>query len=341
MNSGKRILTGVRPTGPLHLGHYAGAIESWLTLQHEHECFFLIADWQVSDHAGDLPRVRSAVWDVVLDWLAAGLDPEKGSFVIESLVPEHAELAMWLAWYCSIGMLDRNPTLKSEMASIERPDDSATSGRSIPVAFYIYPMMQVADILLPRAELVPVGDDQLPHVELARETARRFNREVGPVFPEPQALVGRVPRLVGTDGQAKMGKSRGNTINLKDSADEVARKVRTMFAGPPRGAREPGIVDDNPVFAYLDAFDSRAAEVLDLKERYERSGVGNQELKDRLTEVLNSLLEPMRERRAGFERNMSWVRDAVEAGSKRERVLAGETMARVHDALGLGCLRRS
>lgn len=340
MINGKRILTGVRPTGPLHLGHYAGAIENWLSLQHEHECFFLIADWQVSDHAGDLARVRSAVWEVALDWLAAGLDPQKCSFVIESLVPEHAELAMWLAWYCSVGMLDRNPTLKAEMASIARPDDSATPGRPIPVAFYIYPMMQVADILLPRADLVPVGDDQLPHLEMARETARRFNREVGPVFPEPQALVGRVPRLVGTDGHAKMGKSRGNTIDLKDSADDVARKVRAMFAGPPRGAREPGSVADNPVFTYLDAFDPQTAEVLDLKDRYERRGVSNQELKDRLTGVLNSLLEPMRERRAGFERDMPWVRDVVDAGSKRERALAAETMARVHEALALGYLRR-
>ncbi len=233
MNDRKRILTGVRPTGPLHLGHYAGAIVRWLELQHEHDCYFLIADGQVSDHAADLARVREAVWGVALDWLAAGLNPERSSFVIESLVPEHAELTMWLAWFCSVGMLDRNRTLKAEMAAIAHPKDSATGGRSVPVAFYIYPVMQVANILLPRAELVPVGDDQLPHVEMAREIARRFNHEVGPVFPEPQALIGRVSRLVGTDGHTKMGKSRGNTIDLRTAPMSSRRRCAPCLPGRP------------------------------------------------------------------------------------------------------------
>ncbi len=199
--------------------------------------------------------MRDAVWGVALDWLATGLDPERSSFVIESLVPEHAELTMWLAWFCSVGMLDRNPTLKAEMAAIAHSEDSATVGRSVPVAFYVYPVMQVANILLPRAELVPVGDDQLPHVEMAREIARLLNHEAGPDFPEPQALIGRVSRLVGTDGHAKMGKSRGNTIDLNDSAPMSSRKRCAMSAGPPRGVHEPGIVVDNPVFGYLDTFD--------------------------------------------------------------------------------------
>ena len=147
----KRILTGIRPTGPLHLGHYAGALSTWLELQREYECYFLIADYQVSDHADDLPRVRNAVWDVALDWLAAGLDPEGASFVIESGVPEHAELTTWLAWLLPLGMLERNPTLRAEMEAIGSPDDSTTKGRSVPVAFYVYPVMQVANILLPRA----------------------------------------------------------------------------------------------------------------------------------------------------------------------------------------------
>jgi tryptophanyl-tRNA synthetase len=159
---------------------------------------------------------------------------------------------------------------------------------------------------------VPVGEDQLPHVELARETARRFNRDFKPIFPEPEALVGRVPRLLGTDGNAKMSKSLGNTIDLKDGADAVAKKVRAMYAGPPRGANEPGKVEANPVFGYLDAFDNDAAEVSDLKERYARHGVSNVELKDRLTRVLNELLEPMRQRRAQYEGNMARVRDALE-----------------------------
>ncbi|MEO8924339.1 MAG: tryptophan--tRNA ligase, partial [Caldimonas sp.] len=205
---------------------------------------------------------------------------------------------------------------------------------------YIYPVMQVANILLARANLVPVGEDQLPHVELARETARRFNREFEPVFPEPEALVGRVPRLAGTDGNAKMSKSRGNTIDLRDSADAVAMKVRAMYAGPPRGANEPGRVEANPVFAYLDAFDDDVAEVSDLKERYERHGVSNAELKDRLTSVLNELLEPMRHRRAQYEGNMARVRDALEHGTGRARTIARQTMERVHDALDIDYFRK-
>lgn len=336
----KRILTGIRPTGPMHLGHYAGALENWIKLQSQYDCYFLIADYQVSDYAGDLSRVRHALWDVTLDWLAVGLDPEKSSFVIESLVPEHAELMAWLAWLVPLGMLERNPTLKAEMNTIENPVDATTKEKSVPVAFYIYPIMQVANILLSRAHLVPVGADQLPHLELTRETARRFNRDFKPIFPEPEALVGRVPRLVGTDGNLKMSKSRGNTIDLKDSVATVARKVRHMYAGPPRGAKEPGKVEANPIFAYLDAFDHDAAQVRNLKERYEHRGVSNKELKDRLTTVLNELLEPMRERRAKYEGNMSLVREALEHGTKRARALATETMEMVRDALDLNYLRK-
>jgi tryptophanyl-tRNA synthetase len=336
----RRVLTGIRPTAPLHLGHYAGAISTWLELQSEYECYFLIADYQVSDHANDLPRVRNAVWDVALDWLAAGLDPDDASFVIESGVPEHAELTTWLAWLLPVGMLERNPTLRAEIEVIESPDDSRTRGKSVPVAFYIYPVMQVANILLPRAHLVPVGEDQLPHVELAREAVRRFNRDFKPIFPEPEALIGRVPRLLGTDGNAKMSKSLGNTIDLKDGADAVTRKVRAMYTGPSRAANEPGKVEENPVFGYLDAFDNDSAEVSDLKERYARHGVSNVELKDRLTRVLNELLEPMRQRRAQHEGNMARVRDALEHGTGRARAIARETMERVHDALDLDYLRK-
>ncbi len=337
----KRILTGIRPTGPLHLGHYAGALANWVKLQYEYDCSFLIADYQVSDYADDLPHVRQAVWDVALDWLAVGLDPQRSRFVIESLVPEHAELMTWLAWLVPIGMLERNPTLKAEMDALEHPQDARTKGKAVPVAFYLYPLMQVANILLSRADLVPVGEDQLPHLELARETARRFNRDFTPIFPEPQALLGRVPRLLGTDGSAKMSKSRHNTIDLKDSARTVARKVRRMYAGPPRAAKEAGNVAENPVFLYLDAFDHDAQQVQDLKERYERTGVSNEELKDRLTLVLNEMLEPMRERRAKYEADVPLVREALEHGSKAARAIARETMERVREALKLNELTRS
>jgi tryptophanyl-tRNA synthetase len=224
------------------------------------------------------------------------------------------------------------------MAAIENPEEGQKKGKSVPVAFYNYPVMQVANILMPRANLVPVGEDQLPHIELTRETARRFNREFKPIFPEPEALVGRVPRLVGTDGNAKMSKSRGNTIDLKDSADTVAKKVKGMYAGPPRGLNEPGKVEENPIFLYLDAFDTQPEEVRDLKERYERTGVSNKELKDRLTADLNNLLDPMRERRAKYEANMSLVREALEQGTRRGRAIAQETMEMVRDALDLNYL---
>jgi tryptophanyl-tRNA synthetase len=340
MSSSKRVLTGIRPTGPLHLGHYAGALDNWLKLQHAYDCYFLIANYQVSDFAGDLPRVRNAVWEVALDWLAVGLDPDVASFVVESTVPEHAELMTWLAWFMPVAALERNPTLKAEMEAIERPTDGTTRGKSVPVAFYLYPMMEVANILMFRAHLVPVGEDQLPHIELTRETARRFNRDFSAIFPEPEALLGRVPRLVGTDGTWKMSKSRGNTIDLRDSAETVARKVRGMYAGPPRGASEPGTVAENPVFSYLDAFHPDAAQVMGLKERYQRTGVSNKELKDRLTTVINELLEPMRERRARYDSNPSLVREALERGTRRGRAIAHETMEMVRDALDLDYFAR-
>jgi tryptophanyl-tRNA synthetase len=339
VNERKRILTGIRPTGALHLGHYAGALENWVRLQHDYECYFLIADYQVSDYADDIARVRESVWEVALDFLAVGLDPEGSSFVIESLIPEHAELTLWLSWFLPLGMLERNPTLKSEMEALERGDER-TAGKSVPVAFYNYPVMQVANILMPRAHLVPVGEDQLPHIELTRETARRFNRQFRPVFPEPEGLVGRVPRLVGIDGDAKMSKSRGNSIDLKDSPETVAKKIRGMYAGPPRGANEPGKVEENPIFLYLDAFDPDRDEVSALKEQYERTGVGNKVLKDRLTAALLDLLGPFQARRAHYEAHMHLVREVLEAGTARERALARETMELVRDALDIDYLAK-
>ncbi len=340
MSERKRILTGIRPTGALHLGHYAGALENWVRLQHDYEAYFLIADYQVSDYADDIQRVRDAVWEVALDWLAVGLDPEGSSFVIESLVPEHTELATLLGWFLPVSMLERNPTLKAEMAAMEEPEDGSQERKSVPVAFYTYPVMQVANILMPRAHLVPVGEDQLPHIELTRETARRFNRRFKEVFPEPEGLVGRVPRLVGTDGNAKMSKSRGNTIDLKDPAETVAKKVKRMYAGPPRELDEPGKAEENPVFLYLDAFDPDATVVAQMKEEYETTGLPNKVLKDRLTVVLNDMLDPFRERRAHYEANMKLVREALEHGTKRGRAIARETMEMVRDALDLNYLEK-
>ncbi|MGH7317048.1 MAG: tryptophan--tRNA ligase [Candidatus Rokuibacteriota bacterium] len=329
----KRILTGIRPTGPLHLGHYAGALENWVRLQATYDCHFLLADYQVSDYADDVARVREAVWEVALDWLAVGLDPERSAFVIESLVPEHAELTLWLSWFLPLGMLHRNPTLKGEMEDFGR--------KSVPVAFFTYPVMQVANILMPRAHLVPVGEDQLPHIELTRTVARRFNRQFKEVFPEPEGLVGRVPRLVGIDGQAKMSKSLDNAIYLKDPAAVVNEKVRSMYTDPTRlRATDPGHVEGNPVFQYHDAFNPNREEVADLKDRYLRGAVGDVEVKQKLALALNTFLDPIRERRARFAARMGLVRDAMADGTDRARKAAQITMALVREALDLGYLEK-
>ena len=333
MAAPERILTGIRPTGPLHLGHYAGALENWVKLQSVYDCYFLIADYQVSDYADDMARVRESVWEVALDWLAVGLDPERSSFVIESLVPEHAELALWLSWFVPLGRLQRNPTLKAEMRDFGR--------RSVSVAFFTYPVMQVANILLHRADLVPVGEDQLPHIELTREVARRFNRLFKEVFPEPEGLVGRAPRLVGTDGQAKMSKSLDNAIYLKDTPAVVNEKVMSMYTDPTRiRATDPGHVEGNPVFLYHELFNPDREEVADLEDRYRRGAVGDVEVKQKLAAALNAFLDPIRERRAHYAAHMGLVRDAVAVGSERARKTAQATMTLVREALDLGYLEK-
>jgi tryptophanyl-tRNA synthetase len=331
----KRILTGIRPTGSLHLGHYAGALENWVRLQDDYECFFLIADYQVSDYADDIDRVRRAVWEVALDWLSVGLDPQNGHYVIESQVPQHAELTVLLSWFMPLGRLQRNPTLKAEMADLE------LGKKGVPVGFFVYPLMQVANILMPRAHLVPVGDDQLPHIELTREIARKFNRDFGEVFPEPEPLVGRVPRLVGTDGQAKMSKSIGNTIDLKDDAETVRKKVMSMYTDPTRlRATDPGHVEGNPVFMYHDAFNPNLDEVNDFKERYVKGAVGDVEVKKSLVVAINNLLEPFRERRAYYEAHPKLVQEALEQGSKAGFDSAQETIEAVREALKLDYFKR-
>ena len=333
-DSRSRILTGIRPTGSLHLGHYGGALENWIKLQHEHDCFFLIADYQVSDYADQIDNVRKWVFEVAIDWLSVGLDPENSHFAIESLIPEHAELTTWLSWWVPLGRLQRNPTLKAEMDDI---------GESVPVAFFTYPVMQVANILMPRAHLVPVGEDQLPHIEMTREVARRINRLFGndeEIFPVPKGLVGRVPRLVGIDGpNAKMSKSKNNAIWLKDDAETVTKKVMSMYTDPTRlRATDPGHVENNPVFMYHDAFNHDEAEVRDLKERYRAGKVGDVEVKQKLVTALNTMMEPWRERRAHFESHPEEVREALAAGTAHSRKVAQDTMDRVRSALKLNYL---
>jgi len=336
MTERKRILTGIRPTGSLHLGHYAGALKQWVELQEEYECFFLIADYQVSDYVDDIDHVRRSVWEVALDWLAVGLDPERGHYVIESQVPQHAELSVLLSWFLPLGPLRKNPTLKSEMEDLER------TRKSVPVGFFIYPLMQIANILMPRAHLVPVGDDQLPHIELTRDVAERFNRETGvEVFPLPEARLGKVTRLVGLDGDAKMSKSKGNTINLKDDAEIVRQKVMSMFTDPNHLRKEdPGRVEGNPVFMYHDAFNPDVDDVANMKEHYQRGGLGDVEVKKKLVVAINNLLDPMRERRSYYEARPKLVREALEHGCKAGNGAADATIADVRRALKLDYFER-
>jgi tryptophanyl-tRNA synthetase len=330
MTARKRILTGIRPTGSLHLGHYAGALENWVRLQNDYECFFLIADYQVSDYADDITHVRQSVFEVALDFLAVGLDPQGSHFCVESMVPQHTELTVLLSWFMPLGRLQRNPTLKAEM------EDLDLGKKGVPVGFFIYPLMQVTNILLPGAHLVPVGEDQLPHIEMTREMARKFNRDFGETFVEPEPLVGRVPRLAGTDGKAKMSKSIGNTIDLKDDFETVQRKVMNMYTDPTRlRATDPGHVDGNPVFMYHDAFNPNVDEVNDLKERYVKGAVGDVEVKKKLAAAIQALLEPFRERRAYYEERPKLVLEALDKGSTEERRVGEEMMVRVREALKL------
>ena len=325
----QRILTGMRPTGRLHLGHYVGALENWVKLQKDYDCFFLIADYQaLGDYIGDIQRIRDSVIEVALDWLAVGLDPEKTTFVIQSYIPEHAELAMLLSMIIPLGDIKRNPTLKSEMKQ--------QKAENISLGFFNYPASQVADILLPKANLVPVGEDQLPHIELTRRVARKFNRLYGRVFPIPSALVGRVPRLVGIDGKAKMSKSLGNCIFLSDSPDVVEKKVRRMYTDPTRKrATDPGHTEGNVVFTYLDAFYPDKDELKHLKEEYRAGKVGDVQTKKILANTLNEFLKPIRQRREFYKSHPERVKEALIKGTRRAKKVAEETIEEVKEAMGI------
>lgn len=327
MSEKKRILTGIRPTGALHLGHYVGALETWLEFQDSYESFFLIADYQaLGDNFDDIEKITGSVKQVTIDWLSIGLDPQKSNFVLQSYVPEHAELTMLLSFVTPLGMLERNPTLKGEL------DQLAVEKRT--VGFFNYPMSQVADILLPRADLVPVGEDQAPHIEMTREVVRKFNRIFKPIFKEPEIKIGRVPRLKGTDGNNKMSKSKGNVIELRFSEEQVNKAVMSMYTDPTRlKATDPGTVEGNPVFQYHDAFNKDKEKVEDFKKRYREGKVGDVEVKRDLAEALNSFLDPIRGKREYFENNEKEVEEALMAGTNNARKIAAETMKMVRSAM--------
>jgi tryptophanyl-tRNA synthetase len=318
----------MRPTGRLHLGHLVGALGNWVPLQEQYDCFYFVADWHAltSDFA-DTSQVTAYAYDNVADWIGAGLDPEKSTFFIQSLVPEHAELFLLLSMVVPVPWLERVPTYKEQQEALKDKDLSS-------IGFLSYPLLQTADVAIYDARFVPVGEDQVAHLELAREVVRRFNNFFGEALVEPQPLLTTFARLPGLDGDKKMSKSLGNTIHLSDSADDVKKKVMRMYTDPKRVRADiPGTVEGNPVFTYHDAFNANKAEVDDLKARYRAGKVGDVEVKTKLANALNAHLDPIRERRAAVLAKPEQLKDILFEGSKRARAVAGETMERVREAM--------
>jgi tryptophanyl-tRNA synthetase len=324
-----RVVSGMRPTGKLHLGHLVGALSNWAALQEQYDCFYFVADWHAltSDYA-DTSELTANAMDNAADWLAAGLDPERSTLFLQSLVPEHAELHLLLSMIIPIPWLERVPTYKEQQEQVTDKDLST-------YGFLGYPLLQTADIIIYDAHYVPVGEDQVPHLELSREVVRRFHGFYGDVFVEPQPLLTHFPRLPGLDNR-KMSKSYGNAINLTDDPETVKKKVRQMYTDPKRvRADVPGTVEGNPVFVYHDAFNTDKAEVEDLKARYRAGKVGDVEVKDKLSRAMNAALEPLRERRAAVLQSPGRVREILFEGSARARKIAVETMERVRDSVKL------
>ena len=324
-----RVVSGMRPTGKLHLGHLVGALDNWVTLQATYDCFYFVADWHAltSDYA-DTSEIVPSAYDMAADWIAAGLDPERSTLFVQSLVPEHAELFLLLSMTVPIPWLERVPTYKEQMEQLAERDLST-------LGFLGYPLLQTADIIIYNANFVPVGEDQVPHLELSREIVRRFHNFYGGLFVEPQPLLTPIPRLPGLDNR-KMSKSYGNTINLSDDTETVRKKVMQMYTDPKRiRADVPGTVEGNPVFIYHEAFNPDAAEVDDLKTRYRAGKVGDVEVKTKLARALNARLQPMRDRRAEVLARPSALREILFEGSRKAREIAAETMDRVRTAVRL------
>ena len=319
----------MRPTGRLHLGHLVGALGNWVPLQDKYDCFYFVADWHaLTSEYADTSAIRGNVYDNAADWIGAGLDPEKSTFFVQSLVPEHAELYVLLSMVVPVPWLERVPTYKEQQENLKDKDLSS-------IGFLGYPLLQTADVAMYDARFVPVGDDQVAHLELAREVVRRFNNFFGgDVLVEPEPLLTSFSRLPGLDGGKKMSKSIGNTIHLSDTPDEVRKKVMSMYTDPKRVRADiPGTVEGNPVFTYHDAFNPNTAEVDDLKARYRAGKVGDVEVKRKLADALNAHLDPIRERRAGVLAKPDRLKQILFDGSSRARRVAEETMTRVRDAV--------
>ncbi|MBT4594723.1 tryptophan--tRNA ligase [bacterium] len=327
----KRILTGDRPTGKLHLGHYVGSLQNRIKLQDEYDQFVLVADLQgLTDNFEHPEKIRDNILEVALDYLAVGIDPEKSTILIQSQIPEIAELAILLMNLVTVPRLIRNPTVKSEIKN-------KGFGEQIPVGFLVYPIHQVADITIFRASLVPVGADQAPMLEQSREVVRDFNRIYGNVLVEPEALIPKnASRLVGIDGKNKMSKSLGNAINLSDDEKTLKEKVMQMYTDPGHiKVEDPGKIEGNTVFTYLDLFDPDKAAVDELKTQYKKGGLGDVKVKMRLFEILNEFLKPIRERRAEFAKDPAQVMKILKTGTEKAREAAAETMVLVRKAMKL------
>lgn len=325
------VLTGDRPTGPLHLGHYIGSLLNRVDLQNVYKQYVMIADIQaLTDHAQNPAKVRDNVVQVALDYLAVGIDPAKTTIFIQSMIPEIAELTVLYLNLVTVNRLLRNPTVKTEIAQ-------KNFGESIPAGFLMYPVSQAADITIVKGTLVPVGDDQLPVIEQTNEIIRSFNRIYQTqVFPEAKAMVSKTSRLVGLDGQAKMSKSLNNAIFLGDDENTLKKHVMSMFTDPGHTKIDaPGKVEGNVVFTYLDAFDKDTQKVKELKAHYQKGGLGDVVLKNYLFDVLNQILTPIRQRRAEFAKDPGEVMRMVLEGTKKTQQVAVQTMQEVRKAVKL------
>ncbi len=322
-----RVVSGLRPTGKVHLGHLVGALQNWVKLQEQYDSFYFVADWHAltSDYA-DTTGLRDYALDNVADWIAAGIDMDRSTVFIQSMVPEHAELHLLLSMIVPVSWLERVPTYKEQQEQVTSKDLSN-------YGFLGYPLLQTADIIIYNAHYVPVGEDQVPHLELSREIVRRFHNFYGEVFVEPQPLLTSFARLPGLDNR-KMSKSYNNAINISDDAETVRQKVMQMYTDPKRVRADiPGTVEGNPVFMYHDAFNPNLDEVKDLKVRYELGKVGDVEVKRKLAAAINATLDPMRERRAQVLARPGELRERLAESSARARTVAAETMGRVREAM--------
>ena len=321
----------MRPTGKLHIGHLAGALHNWVTLQEQFDCFYFVADWHaLTSHFADTGEIVESALDNVADWIGAGIDPERSTLFVQSMVPEHAELYLLLQMVTPVPWLERVPTYKEQIDQLSERDLSN-------IGFLGYPLLQTADVIMYDASFVPVGDDQVPHLELSREVVRRFHNFFGEVFVEPQAMLmpSGQSRLPGLDNR-KMSKSYGNAIDLSDDADTVRKKIRAMYTDPKRiRADIPGTVEGNPVFTYHDAFNPNAEEIADLKARYREGKVGDVEVKTKLAAAVNAMLEPIRERRNAALARPGYIREVLVEGSRKARAVARQTMERVRNAVKL------